>query len=309
MSKKGSLLAIFDKSLRLGGAVFEKCFDLTIDGFQDFVVSVIDYGADLSKIERSKIIDLLQVLNTRRTLACAIYPLDEIEKKIKEDKDNYEYKIDYVEQLERQSILVMKLMEWMAFTPVERKAVKRMFKNVKEIRDEVGLSPIHYDEIKFILSNLSVELNIALDEQREQDYKEILVQFIRCKILLSDYNHIDEHFDILKLFNEDMYHLLKGKHLYRIGEFESAYEYLNKAFHKNIADSKDLLAQCLDDLTKHSSDKQKWVKIKRSTFGTIFSQENKSMAKALPFTFLQLKWKEIHKVYNNITGEQENKSA
>lgn len=309
MSNRGSLFSIFDKSLRLGGAVFEKCFDLTIDGFQDLLFSIIDYGSDLSKIDRSKIIDFLQILNTRRTLACAIYPLEELEDKLKNDPDNYKHKIDYVEQLERQSILVMNLMEWMAFTPVERKAVKRMFKNVQEVREEVGLSQLHYDEIKFIMASVSKDLHLALDEEREEDYKVMLIEYIRCKIILGKNEHIDEHFEILKVFNKDMYNFLMGKYLYRKGDFERAYTFLNNAYEKEVKYSKDLLAQCLDDLTKHSSDTKKWIEIKKITFGSVFNETNKETAKSLPFTFLQIKWKEIHKVYKNITGDQENKSA
>jgi hypothetical protein len=309
MNKDGSILNILDKSLRLGGAVFEKCFNLTIDGFQDLIFSVIDYGADLSKVERSKIIDFLQILNTRRTLACAIYPIEEIEKRLKDDPENYQYKIDYVEQLERQSILVMKLMEWMAFTPIEKKAVKRMFKNVQEIRDEVGLSQLHYDEIKFILANLTVEMNEALDESNEEVFKPILVQLIRCKILLGNYSDIDHYFDLLKMFNLDQYNLLKGKYLFRNEDFETSYNYLNRAYDKEVEYSKDLLAQCLDELVKTHDNKEKWISEKREKFGSLFSSENKETIKSLPHTFLQLKWKEVHKVFNNMKKTQENKSA
>jgi hypothetical protein len=304
MKKKGSLLGILNQSLQLGGAVFEKCFNLTIDGFQDLIFSVIDYGADLSKIDRSKIIDFLQVINTRRTLACSVYPIAEIEKRIEEEPENYKHKIDYVEQLERQSILVMKLMEWMAFSPIERKAVERMFKNVQEVRDEVGLSQLHYDEIKFILASITKKLDIALNTKDEDEFKLILVDYLRCQIILGESDNINEYLDILESFDKNNFNMLKGRYLFTKGNPENAYTYLRIAYELNVEYSEDLLAQCLDQLTKESNEKEKWIKIKRELFGGLFSDANKETVKSLPFTFLQIKWKEIHKVYNNLKGKK-----
>ncbi|OUR95714.1 hypothetical protein A9Q84_14530 [Halobacteriovorax marinus] len=304
MKKKGSLLGILNQSLQLGGAVFEKFFNLTIDGVQDLLVSVIDYGADLSKVDRSKIIDFLQVINTKRTLACAVYPIAEIEKKIAEEPDKYQFKIDYVEQLERQSVLVMKLMEWMAFSPIERKAVERMFKNVQEVRDEVGLSQLHYDEIKFILASITKKLDIALNKRDEDEFKYILVDYLRCQIILGESDNINEYLEILESFDKSNFNMLKGRYLFSKGDAENAYTYLRIAHDNKVEYSEDLLAQCLDQLTKESKDKEKWIKIKRELFGGLFSDSNKEILKSLPFTFLQIKWQEIHKVYNNLKGKK-----